>query len=305
MSGPRADLFPRYDPRIAGTVARREGVANTITSQSADWPGLVVQAGTNDVVETNELTSSHHFVSLNAGDRPFSLEIRGPNGFRSVTAAPGSIWIAPAGEAVTLRLDSDYSYIRMMIAPGHLDSLLGQSAFDDTPVRLRFAFGISAAPAAYILRAMAAESDGGLPTGLAYIDALTMALGRKLASHAGVTQPRERPFRGGLAPTVRRRVLELIDDQLDARLTIGALAREAGLSPSHFARAFKETTGRAPHQYMLTLRLERARLLLAAQDATISDVAMRTGFADQAHFTRLFRRRYGVTPGAFMRDRRG
>lgn len=305
MSDTRADLFPRYDPRITGSLTRREGVGNTITSQSADWPGVVLQAGTNDVLETDELTSSHHFVSHNAGDRPFTLEVRGSNGFRSLTAPPGSIWIAPAGEPVTLRLDSDYSYIRMMIAPGHLDSLLGRSAGDDTPVRLRFAFGISAAPAAYILRALAAESDDRLPTGLAYIEALTMALGRKLASHAGVTEPRERPFRGGLSPVVRRRVLELIDEKLDARLSIESLAREAGLSPSHFARAFKETTGRAPHQYMLTLRLERARVLLGAQHATISDVAMRTGFADQAHFTRLFRRRYSVTPGAYVRDRRG
>jgi AraC family transcriptional regulator len=233
------------------------------------------------------------------------MEVRGPNGFRSLTAPPGSIWIAPAGEPVTVRLDSDYTYIRMMIAPGHLDSLLGHGAGDDTPLRLRFTFGISAAPAAYILRALAAESDGGLSMGLAYIDALTMALGRKLASHAGVTTPHERPFRGGLSPRVRRRVLELIDAKLDARLTIGVLAGEAGLSPAHFARAFKETMGRAPHQYMLALRLERARLLLGARDATISDVAMRTGFADQAHLTRFFRRRYGVTPGAYMRSRHG
>src|SRR5438445_462120 len=95
--------------------------------------------------------------------------------------------------------------------------------------------------------------------------------------------------------------LEVIDARLDARLTVDMLAREVGLSPAHFARAFKETVGRAPHQYLLWLRLERARRLLELCDADLSDIAQRTGFADQAHFTRLFKRAYGITPGALTR----
>jgi AraC family transcriptional regulator len=54
----------------------------------------------------------------------------------------------------------------------------------------------------------------------------------------------------------------------------------------------------------MTLRLERARRLLDATDVALSDVALRAGFADQAHFTRLFKRQFGVTPGAFTRARR-
>lgn len=305
MGDQLADLFPRYDPHVAGGLTRRDGAGSAITSQSTDWPGLVLQAGTNDVVETDELTASHHFVSHNAGDRPFTLEVKGPNGFRSITALPGSIWVAPAGEPVTVRLDSDYAYVRMMIAPQHLNRLLGQVAGDDSPLRLRATYGITAPPAAYILRALVAETDAGNGSGLAYVEALTMALGRQLAIHAGVTRARESRFRGGLSPLVRRRVLGLIDARLDSRLTIGALANEAGLSPAHFARAFRETTGRAPHRYLLALRLQRARLLLGEPGATISDVAVRTGFADQAHFTRLFKREFGVTPGTYQRARRG
>ena len=88
---------------------------------------------------------------------------------------------------------------------------------------------------------------------------------------------------------------------MDARLTIEMLAREVELSPAHLARAFKETLGRAPHQYLLARRLERARRLLETTGATLSDIAQRTGFADQAHFTRLFKRAFGTTPGALAR----
>ena len=69
-------------------------------------------------------------------------------------------------------------------------------------------------------------------------------------------------------------------------------------------RAFKESIGRAPHQHLMRLRLERARRLLDAPGAALSDVALRTGFADQAHFTRFFKRQFGVTPGALVQSRR-
>jgi AraC-like DNA-binding protein len=62
--------------------------------------------------------------------------------------------------------------------------------------------------------------------------------------------------------------------------------------------------GRAPHRYLLSLRLERARRWLERPGAGLSDVALRAGFADQAHFTRHFKREFGVTPGALQRERR-
>jgi AraC-like DNA-binding protein len=100
---------------------------------------------------------------------------------------------------------------------------------------------------------------------------------------------------------VRRRVLELIEAQLDERLSIDTLAREAGLSPAHFARAFKQTLGESPHRFLLARRLDRARHLIERCGAQLSDVAARSGFADQAHFTRHFKRQFGVTPGALTR----
>ena len=97
--------------------------------------------------------------------------------------------------------------------------------------------------------------------------------------------------------------LEYIDAHLDASITVDILAREAGLSPAHFARAFKETIGRPPHAYLLIARLEHARRMLDDCDASLSDVAARSGFADQAHFTRLFKRAFGVTPGVVVKGR--
>jgi AraC family transcriptional regulator len=145
------------------------------------------------------------------------------------------------------------------------------------------------------------EADSRNAGGLALVEAVTAGLGHLLLRHAGVERPRPLRARGGLAAAAKRRVLEMIDVALEIRLTIEMLAREVGLSSAHFARAFRESLGRAPHQYLLARRLERARRLLETTGASLSDIAQRTGFADQAHFTRLFKRAFGTTPGAIAR----
>ena len=281
----------------------REDVPPVVCSQALDWPGTLVEAGRNDVTQVSDRALSHHYVSLNADARPYTFEVAGPHGMRTVTLAPGAVWILPAGDPVTLRLDTSFSYVRVMLDPAHLDGLLARSLDSARPVELRRSYGVASPPLAHVLEALAAEAEHGNPSGLAFVEALTAAVSHQLALHAGVERPRPWRVRGGLSPLARRRTLELIDAKLDARLTVDALAREAGLSPAHFARAFKETLGRAPHQYLLALRLRRARRMLDAPDSVLSDVALRAGFSDQAHFTRLFKREYGVTPGAVRRER--
>ena len=75
----------------------------------------------------------------------------------------------------------------------------------------------------------------------------------------------------------------------------------AGLSPFHFARQFKEATGHPPHDYLVRLRVDRARELILrhGRDWTMATVAAESGFADQSHLARHFKRVLGVTPGVF------
>ena len=299
-------LIPLFDGRAPRRIVPVCDARSVATIQALDWPGVLLEAGRNDVAEIDELAFAHHYVGVNADHRPITLEVKEPHGFRAVTLDPGSAWVAPAGDPVSLRVRNagTHPYVRLTVDPKRLNQLVGGSADGATPIRLRRAFNIGGAQVRHLVGALAAEADGGTPGGLAFVDALTTALGLQLVHHAGVTAARrEQRVRGGLAPAVRRRVLELMHAHPDARLSIDALAREAGLSPSHFARAFKESVGAAPHQYLMSIRLERARRFLDAPEATLSDVALRAGFVDQPHFTRFFKRQFGVTPGALLRSR--
>jgi AraC family transcriptional regulator len=223
-----------------------------------------------------------------------------------VTLAPGEGWINPAGHSFSLRVRgaNPHAYVRISIDPVRFDRLVSMNEDSAVAIGLRRVYGIGGSQMQHIVGALANEASEGTPSGLAFVDSLTTALGLQLVQQAGDAVPAPTRMRGGLSAGVRRRVLALMDARPDAHLTIDELAREAGLSPAHFARAFKESVGRAPHQHLMGLRLERARRLLDSPDAALSDVAQRTGFADQAHFTRFFKRQYGMTPGMLLRSRR-
>jgi transcriptional regulator of acetoin/glycerol metabolism len=108
----------------------------------------------------------------------------------------------------------------------------------------------------------------------------------------------------GLRSAALRRVKDHIRSNLDKSIRIDVLAGLAGLSVHHFARAFKRSVGVAPHQYVMQQRIEKAAQLLGRTDQPVSDIALATGFSDQSHLARSFRRIVGSTPSSFRRARR-
>jgi AraC family transcriptional regulator len=102
---------------------------------------------------------------------------------------------------------------------------------------------------------------------------------------------------------VLRRVVERMQN-FDSDLSLQALANESGYSRVHFVRMFKVTTGYSPHNYLLNLKLERARELLKNRSMSLIDVALDCGFSSHSHMSRFFRKVVGVTPTAYRRSLR-
>jgi AraC-like DNA-binding protein len=96
-----------------------------------------------------------------------------------------------------------------------------------------------------------------------------------------------------------RRAIQYINDNLDSRLSWGAIGAAIGLNSFRFGRDFKRATGVTPHQYVLRCRVKRAMKLLSDSDLSIADIALEIGCSCQSHFTTLFRKHTGMTPGAF------
>src|SRR5262245_65119511 len=90
-----------------------------------------------------------------------------------------------------------------------------------------------------------------------------------------------------------------MNDNCGRELSLAEIAGAAYLSEFHFSRLFKKITGATPHAYLASLRIERARRLLAESDLPIAEVGAEVGYASQSHFTKIFREATGMTPRAF------
>jgi AraC-like DNA-binding protein len=134
-----------------------------------------------------------------------------------------------------------------------------------------------------------------------FLDHTTLAVANHIAHRYGGLRMIARIVTGGLSAKNERRAKEIIDANISGEISLTDLAFECGLSPRHFARAFKQSVGVAPHHGMVTRRCERAKDLLRESKLAIADIALACGFADQSHFTRTFTRIVGISPGAWRR----
>ena len=137
---------------------------------------------------------------------------------------------------------------------------------------------------------------------LASSSLLTTALAGLLTAHARIGGTGPAPP-AGRSPASMRAVADLLEDRLTDPPALAELAAMTGLSQFALLRAFRAETGLPPHAYLNQQRVRRARALLD-RGMTPADVAFQTGFADQAHLTRHFKRVVGVPPGAYQRERR-
>ncbi|MBE7184244.1 MAG: helix-turn-helix transcriptional regulator [Methylobacterium mesophilicum] len=229
----------------------------------------------------------------------------------------GAIWLAAEGDDVTVKVTQDnpvafvpagcvvYSRVEGIRRLCHLDIHFDLGALRRrtgpsldanrlAAPRLGFAEPRIAALAALV----ADELRASKPLGDAYGEGLVAALFLALCGAA------QRPRAAGprLAPAQLARVTSHLDENALRNVRLEELAGLAGLSPSYFANAFKASSGVTAQQYHAEARLARVKALLSGTDTPLNALALMTGFADQAHLTRVFRRLTGTTPAAWRRE---
>jgi AraC family transcriptional regulator len=151
------------------------------------------------------------------------------------------------------------------------------------------------------IKLSALVESGGAHNGR-YLEALGTVLAHEVVRlNAGTPRP-EPQTRGGLAAWQQRKVADHIEQHLVEHIPLATLAQLARLSTYYFCRAFKQSFGVSPHRYHNNRRIELAKTLLAAPDASVTDVGMNVGFSETSSFTSAFRKTTGLTPTAYRRS---
>jgi AraC-like DNA-binding protein len=138
--------------------------------------------------------------------------------------------------------------------------------------------------------------------GRLFVDHVTLAIAAHVAQAYGGMRSEKAARLRGLAQWQLKRATELLSENLDGEISLGDVAKTCELSLSHFSRAFRESTGQAPHQWLLHRRVNAAKECLRRQGLSLAEIAIACGFADQSHMTRVFTRLVGVSPGAWRRS---
>ena len=218
---------------------------------------------------------------------------------------PGDLMIRPAGMESSGRWGAaavkrgGFRAINVQLAPAHLHRAVPESP----GMELSFQFAAPDPQIERIVLTLRDELAAGCPSGRLFGEHLASVLAIHLLTHYAVYPAKLKEYTRGLGQSDLSRVLSYIGDNLADDLSLHDIADAAGLSAYHFTRLFKESTGQAPHQYVITQRVERAKTLLRAGRLTVGEVAQAVGFYDHAHFIRHFKRLTGLTPRAYREGR--
>ena len=274
-----------------------------ISSDKMPWPSLYASLQREVPFEGHFKAVPHQLIVLHLGG-PVMVHRRIPNGESSRLIPPGGLFMMPGGMDFGVRvsgtLQTLHLYLRRTLIEEVAESILpGDPARHEMLPR----FGDSDPLIERLMLGVRDALHDDAPTATPYVDYLGRAIAARLVRGHSSASPAE-SARRRLEYSRLNKAIDYMQANLAESIDLAAIASAAGLSPSYFARQFRTTTGTAPHQYLMRLRIERAQRLLSETDSPVVEIALACGFANQEHLTRLFKRRHAVAPAAYRRIRR-
>ncbi len=263
--------------------------------QSASLGDGVVAALWNNRHDAQDYHApSHHTLScyISGGFETYRRDQPGRKG------APDKLCVLPAGHQSSWVVNGDLRLAHLYISPEQFalncvtlldreprEMMLQENTFIDDPLQAeRFQ---------RLIRMNWSEPGERLQTSSLAHELLDHMVLRQVGLRYGLR------LKGGLAPHLRRRLVEFIELNLAEPLSLGQLADMCALSEYHFARMFRESFGLPPHQYLLARRMNRARQLLRGTRMAFSEIALDCGFASASHFSHRFKQVMGATAGEY------
>ena len=271
------------------------------SSQELNWSGVIIEKGKSpNFYPTNVFTPYFYFALALDKDLHWSVEQDGD--LAALKTTPGNIWINPPKTAFTHSISEPCYFIILAIEESNfiehcplnlegksLSFLNNYNVLDET---------IKGIIELFLLEA---KSKG--KNGTAYLNSLLALLTTHYIKNYSnyidlqANQHSSSKFDQQQVEKVERYITE----NIDKHISVDDLAEQLNCSKFYFLREFKKFTGVTPYQYLMNMRLEKAKALLSSGKTNIAAISIELGFNDQSHFTKAFKNHFAITPGQFLK----
>jgi AraC family transcriptional regulator len=310
-------LAPRYVKPLSKTADhKRPGLAKRSNDLSVIYPESVLKS--SDVIGWQNVRAIHfrhtsreidipasddHCIVKNLGASFFTNVYPGKRRFEGEVLSK-EVAIIPAGSSWTCRSEDSEppTMLLLYLRPLFVRSAAGELNFSQNEIGLTPQIGFKDKHICHVAMSLLHELNEANVVGRLYADSLATGLAIQLVRRYSSLKD-VHVGHGGMAPHKLRQAIALIDhhlsDEEEGRVALRVVARAVSMSYFHFSRAFKQSMGMTATNYIAERRIERAKRMLEETELPISEIALRSGFSSQSHFTTAFRRLAGATPKAF------
>ncbi len=271
------------------------------SSDAIGWQNVRAIHFRHNAKEAMIPASDDHCIVKNLGDTFFTSVYHGKRRFEGEVLSSETA-IIPAGSSWVCQAEESLDLLLLYLRPLFVHSAAAELDITHNEIGLTPQIGFKDKNICHVAMSLLHELNEANVVGRLYADSLAPGLAIQLVRrysslrdiHVG---------HGGMAPHKLRKAVALIDhhlsDEEEGRVALRVVARAVRMSYFHFSRAFKQSMGMTATNYIAERRIERAKKMLEETELPISEIALRSGFSSQSHFTTAFRRLAGATPKAF------
>jgi AraC family transcriptional regulator len=271
-----------------------------VSSYHEQWQGLRLDVHQQPAHETPEHTPQQHIVTVSLEPQVVQSERIIDGRLQHENIAKGDVAIIPAYSYHISRWQSEAKFLVLSMEPAFFTRMAIEAGnLEKIEIKPRYA-----APDPLIQQiglALQTELESDEQVSNIYIESLTTTLCIHLLKYYCVTSDAkfDNHEQKGLSHWKLKQTISYIHENLDKDLSLVDISATVGMSMYYFSRQFKQSTGLAPHQYVMNCRIERAKKLLSKTNQTIEQIGSLVGFQSQSHFTNVFRKLTGITPRVY------
>ena len=274
------------------------------SSRALGWDGVLVEVGSAQQFHPTEVTTREFYFALDRGTN-LHWTAQHDGHMQHLITQPGEIWVNPPSVPFTHVVSEPCQFAILTIDQA---TMLRGITNPQMVRQLQFlnSYNVSDPVLTSCIEALVAELRTGGRSGLTFVNHVVGAFAEYYIRHYSNYRDliADGARQGRLSESDVAAVQQFFLSHIDRGVGVEEAAQLVGMSKFTFLREFKRTAGLTPYQYFLKLRTERAAELLRGSEAPIAEVAYAVGFSDQSHFTNVFKRRYGVSPGRYRRSER-